>query len=81
MGQANMYFHNDKMSVNYEMGGEDTTLTELFAHFVEMTRIMGYQPGSWVNVISDVSDIIDVKYDIFEWAGDVIFDCELQKKN
>lgn len=51
---------------------DDLTLTEVFARFVEFTRMVGYQSGSWTNIIQDLAADID-EYNIFDWASEVIY--------
>ena len=52
---------------------QDETLEEVFAKFVDMTRIMGYQSGSWDNLMRlFVECQNDATYDMFDWACDTI---------
>ena len=73
-----MNYKIDNLNCQIEIKNEDATLTEIFAHFVEMTRIMQYHPGSWEDVISKIykhcvlhEETTD-DYDIFEWASNFI---------
>lgn len=68
------YDNNDGLAVASDVD-EDATLTEIFARFIDMTRIMGYQAGSWDNIIKELqtAEVNAKDYDIFEWAMDVIY--------
>lgn len=78
MSAITIQYNGDNIFVSSDMGNEDTTLIELFARFIEMTRIMGYQAGSWERVIADYNEACKDTdwclgdYDIFDWAMDVI---------
>ena len=58
---------------NEDEEDEDMVLADLFARFAKLTMLAGYQPGSWENLIEEVSyrlndnlfpDIIDsILYD------------------
>lgn len=67
------YNDNDKTKVNIEFDDENINLTQLFAEFVEFTRIMGYQPGSWKDIVKELSKIdFNQQYDINGWATDIL---------
>ena len=70
-----MYYNNNEgLDILYAVD-EDTNLSELFAKFVNMTRMVGYQPGSWDKIIEELNKygVKDGDYSIFEWADDVIY--------
>ena len=54
----------------------DVTLSELFSAFVRMTEIMGYQPGSWENIIDKAYGACVIHatshddYNIYDFAMD-----------
>lgn len=72
------YVNDDNLNVDYTITNDDTTLSEMFARFVRMTHIMGYQAGSWDTLINELHDNVafNKNYDIYEWCGDIIFDSE-----
>lgn len=63
------------LSANYNIG-MDETLEEVFAKFVDITRIMGYQSKSWDHLLQNIIDIeedgISVDYDMFDWSIDTL---------
>lgn len=69
------YKDNNGLVVEYYLDDDDVTLTDIFAKFVDMTRIMGYQVGSWDRIIENLIKYeIDAEdYSIFEWAWDTIY--------
>lgn len=67
------YNDNNKTKVKIELDDENINLSQLFAEFVEFTRIMGYQPGSWENIIKELNQInFDQQYTINDWVTDVL---------
>lgn len=54
---------------------EDSNLTEVFAKFVEFTRMVGYQEGSWATIIQKLNDDggFNDRYTIYEWAAEKIY--------
>lgn len=68
----------DNMNCQIEVKNEGATLTEVFANFVEMTRIMQYHPDSWKPIIEEIYKYCVLHedatndYDIFEWAQDAL---------
>lgn len=68
------YKDNNGLVVEYYLD-DDATLADVFAKFVNMTRIMGYQAGSWDKIIENLIKYeIDAEdYSIFEWAYDTIY--------
>lgn len=73
-----MNYEMDNMNCQIEVKQEDATLTEIFANFVEMTRIMQYCSGSWERIIEEIykycilHEDATKDYDIFEWAQDTL---------
>lgn len=71
-----MTYQADNIDCKIEIKNEEATLTEVFANFVDMTRIMQYQPGSWEHIIDELYGycVLHVNatkdYDIYEWACD-----------
>ena len=54
---------------------EELTLSEMFSHFVQLTKCIGYHEGSWENVVKDVLDEkngINKNYTIWDWAMDTL---------
>ena len=64
---------NDFVSVAACLGDSGASLKEIFAKFVELTRIIGYQSGSWETLIGEIDSVVDEDYDIFDWASDNIY--------
>jgi len=56
---------------------DDITLSNLFARFIDMTRIMGFHADSWETIIDDMygSCVLHVDaaedYNAYDWAQDV----------
>ena len=48
-------------------------LTTLMAYFVEFTRMIGYQEGSWEKIIDFLSK---EEFDLYEWSSTVISEQE-----
>ena len=73
-----MNYEMDNVNCQIEIKSDEATLTEIFAHFVEMTRIMQYHPDSWKYIIEEIYKYCvlheDARsdYDIFEWAQDAL---------
>lgn len=57
-----------------KINDEEVNLRQLFLGFVEMTRIMGFQSGSWNNIIEKAYKYCILHeeacrdFDIYEWA-------------
>lgn len=54
--------------------GEDDALTLAFAKFVRMCEIVGYQDGSWENLLTEIEK--DGFQNLSIWALDTIFEKE-----
>lgn len=69
------FTYNDKDKVNIQMNVDDENinLTQLFAYFVDFTRMMGYHPGSWARIIEQLNttDLSD-DYTINDWVNDIL---------
>ena len=77
----NMYYNSSfapKVKAEISIEEEDLNLRQLFSNFVEMTRIMGYQAGSWERLIDDLygNCVLHVdsveSYDVFQYAIDTV---------
>lgn len=69
--------YEDNYGFNFSVEiDEDANLTDCFARFVEMTRVIGYQPGSWDNILKhlDEQEINAHDYSLYNWASDTIYD-------
>lgn len=51
---------------------DDCTLSTIFAHFIKMTEIAGYHPGSWDSIIGEITDTLESGCITKDWAFDVI---------
>ena len=72
MGFVMKYETDEGLETVYHID-EDATLDEVFAKFVDMTRIMGYQDNSWSRTINHVMDYIDDGPNtVFDWSCDTI---------
>ena len=54
----------------------DCNLTELTARFIEFTRMVGYQPGSWENVLEKLNEDggFDSDFTAYDWADAVMYE-------
>ena len=55
---------------------EDDTLTLAFAKFVRMCEIIGYQDGSWENVLNPLKESNFT--DLSVWAREIMFEEEAE---
>lgn len=71
----NLYPSSD-ISIDISINDDAVCLAELFAYFVEFTRMIGYHEGSWDNLINEVNSIIQDEsckdYSMYSWAIDTI---------
>lgn len=54
---------------------DELTLSEIFSHFINLTRWIGYHEGSWqtiINKLSSEEEGINSIYNIWEWAADTL---------
>ena len=71
------YNKNADIEVGITVKDPDITLSQLFAVFVEMSRIAGYHSASWETIINELYGYcvlhVDAAedYDIYSWANDI----------
>ena len=54
---------------------EDVNLTRAFAYLIDFTRMIGYHPHSWINVLNEINADggLNDDYTAFDWATDVLY--------
>lgn len=74
MNETKLIYKNDD-GVNIEVTMDvDVNLTQAFAHFINFTRMIGYHPHSWVNVLKDINvEELNEAYSAYDWAVDTIY--------
>ena len=68
-------YSSSNISIDIDINDDAVCLAELFAYFVEFTRMIGYHEGSWNNILKELKDIFENAsddYDIYLWAIDTI---------
>lgn len=79
-GTINLYYAsenaNSRKNFNFELN-EDIDLTTLFGYFIEFTRLIGYQEGSWDNVIAEIYNQTNNSpktFGVFNWSNAVMYE-------
>ena len=77
-------YHDEENGISivipYNDNSDGAQLSYLFAHFVELTRMLGYYAGSWAEIFQDIY-YCSTKYDIYDWASDVLADYRYEKNH
>ena len=68
------YATDDGLNISMTMDG-DCNLTELTARFVDFTRMIGYQSGSWEDVLTSLNEDEGINSDFtaYDWASVILY--------
>lgn len=55
---------------------DELSLSQLIAHFANLTKWMGYHEGSWERTSKEVAELLDNEYSMWDWANDILCDPE-----
>ena len=75
MSETKLNYKNDKgINIIVEME-EDINLTKAFAYFIDFTRMIGYHPHSWVNILDEINADggLSNDYTAYDWAADILY--------
>lgn len=80
--------YGDNINFSFILDDEDITLKTLFAYFVKITSLAGYNEKSWCDLLQylteieeEEEEIYSLSDDLYAWVEDTIFDYEYYKEN
>lgn len=77
--KINFIYTDDKgRNISFNINEEECNLTQLMAYFIDFTRMIGYHPYSWNDVIDSINADggLTEAYTAFNWATDVFYGVE-----
>lgn len=71
-----VYTDDRGRNISFDTSEEECNLTQLMACFIDFTRMIGYHPNSWGNVINSINADggLTENYTAFDWASDIFMD-------
>ena len=73
-----IYTNGKRRNISFNINEEECNLTQLMAYFIDFTRMIGYHPCSWSNVIDSINANggLTEDYTAFNWANNILIDME-----